>query len=188
MALKDEQKEHLSYLSSGRAIMMMPGLSKAVQVQIEKTKENDTERPPLEDSILRDRIIDYYSDVYMKGILPGLERLNEKPDHKLVELYLDYLQPNSQIVKEYYRCIHKKIISDAFIVEIKTLIDLFDLKTIALILCCHCHRKDYLITKPEIYEYVEKLLKNISETGVSYSIKDYEPYLVLDMTLEEGGY
>ena len=87
MALKDEQKEHLSYLTSGRAIMMMPGLSKAIQVQIDKTEENDTERPPLEDSALRDRIITYYSTVYKKGILPGLERLSEQPDDTLVRIY-----------------------------------------------------------------------------------------------------
>ena len=38
MALKDEQKEHLSYLASGRAIMMMPGLSKAIPSRKDRGK------------------------------------------------------------------------------------------------------------------------------------------------------
>lgn len=188
MALKEEQKEHLSYLSSGRAIMMMPGLSKAIQVQIEKTKENDTERPPIEDSVLRDRIIEYYSEVYAKGILPGLERLNERPESDLVRLYLDYLQPNSQIVKEYYRCIHKRVVSDELVNEIRSLHSLYDFKIVVQILCCYCHRKEYLVSHPEIYDYSEEILNCISEVGTLYSVKDYTNYLVLDMSLEQGGY
>ena len=89
MALKDEQKEHLSYLTAGRAIMTHPGLSKAIQVQIEETKENDTKRAPLDDEILRDKIIDYYCGIYAKGVLPGLELLGEKPSTKLIIKFIN---------------------------------------------------------------------------------------------------
>lgn len=188
MALKDEQKEHLSYLASGRAIMMMPGLSKAIQVQVEKTEENDTERPPIEDSALRKRIISYYASVYKKGILPGLERLNEKPSDELVSIYLDCLQPTSQIVKEYYKCVHKRVVSEALVEEISNIKKLYDFKTIIHILCCFCHRCEYLISHPEIYDYVEEFLNEIIDLGTSYSVKEYKNYLVLDMSLENGGF
>lgn len=188
MALKDEQKEHLSYLASGRAIMMMPGLSKAIQVQVEKTEENDTERPPLEDAALRNRIISYYASVYKKGILPGLERLNEKPCDELVSIYLDCLQPTSQIVKEYYKCVHKRVVSETLVEEISNIKKLYDFKTIIRILCCFCHRGEYLISHPEIYDYVEEFLNEIIDSGTSYTVKEYKNYLVLDMSLENGGF
>lgn len=188
MALKDEQKEHLSYLSSGRAIMMMPGLSKAIQVQIEKTEENDTERAPLEDSELRKRIIKYYLTVYKKGILPGLECLEEQPSEELVSIYLDSVQPTSQVVKEYYKCIHEKTVSDILVNEITNLKKQCDLRKIVHILCCFCHRKKYLVSRPEIYEYVEELLNKIVAQGTSYSVGEYKNYFLLDETLEQGGY
>ena len=187
MALKDEQKEHLSYLASGRAIMMMPGLSKAIQVQVEKTEENDTERPPLEDTALRNRIISYYASVYKKGILPGLERLNEKPSDELVSIYLDCLQPTSQIVKEYYKYVHKRVVSETLVKEISNIKKLYDFKTIIRILCCFCHRGEYLISHPEIYDYVEEFLNETIDSGTSYQAKEYKNYLVLDMSLENGG-
>ncbi len=188
MALKDEQKEHLSYLSSGRAIMMMPGLSKAIQVQVEKTEENDTERPPLEDSALRERIIRYYTTVYEKGILPGLEQLGEQPSEELVEIYLDSLQPSSPIVKEYYKCIHKRSVSDVLVNEVTKLKAQYNFKTIIRILCCFCHRKADLSLHPEIYDYVEELLEEIIVSGTSYSVKEYKHCLVLDMSLKQGGF
>lgn len=188
MALKDEQKEHLSYLSSGRAIMMMPGLSKAIQVQIDKTEENDTERAPLEDATLRDRIIEYYASVYKKGILPGLERLGETPSKELVGIYLESLQPSSPIVKEYYDCIHKRSVSKVLAEEAKKLKAQYDFKTIVQILCCFCHRREYLVSHPEIYDYVEEVLDNIIDTGTTYSVKEYKNYMMLDGSLEKGGY
>ena len=187
MALKDEQKEHLSYLTSGRAIMMMPGLSKAIQVQIDKSDENDTERPPIEDSALRERIIKYYSTVYKKGILPGLERLDEQPSEELVGIYLDCLQPNSQIVKEYYKCVRKRTVSDFLVNEITNLKGRYNFKTIVQLLCCFCHQ-DHLISHPEIYDCVEEFLNDIIVSGTSYSVKGYKNCLLLDTTLEQGGY
>lgn len=187
MALKDEQKEHLSYLTSGRAIMMMPGLSKAIQVQIEKTEENDTERPPLDDVELRNRIIDYYASVYKRGILPGLECLQEKPNKELVSIYLDYLHPSSNVVEGYHCCIHKRIVPEGFVKELERLKDKYDLKSISFILCSICHERDKLQSNPEIYDYVEEFLNEIIVSGESYSIKDYKNVLVLDMSKKEGG-
>ena len=177
MALKDEQKEHLSYLASGRAIMMMPELSKAIQIQIEKTKDNDTKRAPLDDQILREQIIDYYAQEYKRGILPGLEKLEKRPDKNIVSLYLDRFQSSSTIVKEYYKCIHNKNISELFVNEIKYLYSKkMDISTISKILCSHCHKTHDLEKRPEIYDYAEEFITNVLDDSKSYDFnsKNYE--------------
>jgi hypothetical protein len=188
MALKDEQKEHLSYLTSGRAIMMNPGLSKAIQIQILQTEENNTERPPLEDEFLRDKIIEYYCSVYKKGILPGLETLDEIPTKSLVRLYLNKLQPKSKIIQEYFNCIHTKKVTGFLVGEIKNLRQECNLRTIARIVCCSCCKHDQLIAHPEIYEYCEGILRKISEIGETYNVRNYEHYCDLEDRLERSGF
>lgn len=188
MALKDEQKEHLSYLTSGRAIMMNPGLSKAIQVQVIQTRENDTERPPIDDDVLRDKIVKYYCSIYKKGILPGLERLSEEPTEEVVRMYLDYMQPSSLVVKEYYNCIHSKKISETLVQDIMFFKNNYDLKIVARILCGFCHKREYLLQNPDMYDYVEDVLNGIFEDGKEYKIGEYKKYRILDDTLEKGGF
>ena len=175
MALKDEQKEHLSYLTSGRAIMMHPGLSKAIQVQILKTEENDTERPPLEDEVLRDRIIKYYAEVYKRGILPGLEGLNEKPSEELVKAYLDYLQPDSVIMKEYKYYVHNsgKCFSDAFVSELKEVQKLCDLNMVAYIIGWSCHKRKDFISNSQIYESIKSFLQSVAQKNAGVVVREY---------------
>lgn len=180
MALKDEQKEHLSYLSAGRAVMMMPGISKAIQVQIDKTDENDTERAPIDDDELRNRIVSYYADVYKKGILPGLEVQNEKPDPDIVRLYLDCLQSTSQLVKDYYMSIHKKVVSKSMLDELNRLKGEYDFELVAKLLCYHCHKKNDLEIHPEIFGYVEDLLNFVIEYGDNIIDFDSKKYSLLD--------
>lgn len=88
MALSEEQKEHLSYLVPGRVVMMHPGLDKAIQVQISKDENNNTERIPPKDIDLRDQILNYYATNYKSGIIPGLENLNEKPSVSFVDKWM----------------------------------------------------------------------------------------------------
>ena len=120
--------------------------------------------------------------------MPGLERLNEKPSDELVSIYLDCLQPTSQIVKEYYKYVHKRVVSETLVKEISNIKKLYDFKTIIRILCCFCHRGEYLISHPEIYDYVEEFLNETIDSGTSYQVKEYKNYLVLDMSLENGGF
>ena len=88
MALSEEQKEHLSYLVPGRVVMMHPGLDKAIQVQISKDENNNTERLPPKDNDLREQILNFYASNYKSGIIPGLENLNEKPSASIVDKWM----------------------------------------------------------------------------------------------------
>ena len=178
MALKDEQKEHLSYLTSGRAVMMHPGLSKAIQVQILKTEENDTERPPLEDEVLRERIIKYYADVYKRGILPGLEGLKEKPSEDLVRVYLDYLQPDSVIMKEYKYYVYNsgKKLSKNFVSELRAVQKICNLDVIVSIICRNCHKQDLVKCYPDIPGILKDLLQEVIQKDTIQPIREYSKW------------
>lgn len=99
MALEKEQKEFLSNLIPGRAVVFTQGLSKAIQVQVNaKTKTTGIpEVTPEEISVLAKQ---YYLDTYKRGVLRGLEH---KEDVTLddVTKYL-HLQ-SSDLVLGYYR-------------------------------------------------------------------------------------
>ncbi|MCD7856056.1 MAG: ATP-binding protein [Clostridiales bacterium] len=70
MALKDEQKEHLSYLETGTAIMMHPGLSKAIQIKVQQTEQNDTSRQPASDEKIRENTLRFYKKSCSRNIFP----------------------------------------------------------------------------------------------------------------------
>ena len=185
MALKDEQKEHLSYLTSGRAVMMHPGLSKAIQVQIARSDANDTERIPPEDNTLRNKIIDYYCNVYQRGILPGLEHLPEKPEREVVEVYLDEMQPDSSFIRDYKKCIHKKQIPEGFCQAVNKLGNRVSYSRIARIICYSCHKLEDVKEYPQIETYIQEFLRQIGECEEGYNIKqfDAEKYDYIDSSL-----
>ena len=184
MALKDEQKEHLSYLTSGRAIMVTPGLTKAIQVQILRTEENDTQRAPLEDDALRKKIVKYYSDVYKRGILPGLECLDERPDEELVQLYLDVLFPESKIMQEYYLCIEENDISKHFVNQLRKYKQTGYFDQIAKIICYNGHDYDQLKMHPEVYDLSKKFLLEILKSGSEYNVAKYPDRKSLRSTVD----
>lgn len=72
MALSKEQKEFLSNLVAGRAVVFTQGWQKAVQVQIFQ-KESTTGYKEIEEGEIRKIALKYYLDNYKIGILPGLE-------------------------------------------------------------------------------------------------------------------
>ena len=79
MALKEEQKEFLSNLNAGRAIMFSDNYGQALQVQIKA--DTSTANTPLEDEALASVALDYYQSFCDKPCfaklknLPAAERL-----------------------------------------------------------------------------------------------------------------
>lgn len=106
MALTTEQKDYLSNLDAGNAIVLSPGLKKAIHVKVDFDKnENDTSRNPLRDSALRDRVLEYYSSISSEGIMPGLNSLSTKPSKEQMEVYLATFHAQSAFWKEFaYLC------------------------------------------------------------------------------------
>jgi len=98
MALTDEQKEFLSSLDTGRAIMSNQNLGKAIQIQIKKLDDlstNDLEI--IETSKLKELVLTYYQKKYKKGIIEGLEFWKKKPSLLDVEMFLQFSNTNELI-------------------------------------------------------------------------------------------
>ena len=76
--LKEEQKEFLSNLPTGRAIYFTTGTDKAIQIKI-KQETDTSEQTPSNDEIM-ESVTDYYRKNYKKGLYSGLEVFSKEPD------------------------------------------------------------------------------------------------------------
>ena len=106
MSLSSEQKDFLSSLNTGRAIVFSQGWDKALQVQIKMTTNTTGDRY-VEDSELTERIIDFYQK---NNIILGLRYL----DRKATEEEFEYCKLVSSYQKE------AKIFKELFENKIKT--------------------------------------------------------------------
>lgn len=100
MSLTSEQKNFLSSLNTGRAIVFSQGWDKALQVQIKRTTNTTGDRY-VEDYELTDRVIDFYQ---RNNIILGLKYL----DRKAIQEEFEYCklvssnQKESKIFKELF--------------------------------------------------------------------------------------
>lgn len=88
IVLDKEQKEFLSNLDTGRAVVFSQGYAKAIQVRVNKMNDIDNTKQ-IKDSELRDSVYKYYADNYEKGIITNSQYLKEKPDFKQIQDLLD---------------------------------------------------------------------------------------------------
>jgi len=87
IVLEKEQKEFLSNLETGRAIVFSQGFNKAVQVQIEeKAKTSDAQPDP---EIIRENVLEFYAKNYKAGIIEGSQYFSAKPSVEQMEWLLE---------------------------------------------------------------------------------------------------
>lgn len=96
MALRPEQKEFLSYLDVGRAVVITEGWKKPLQVKVDQVAST-TGRREVNERILRDRALAYYAGSNHTGVIPGLADLKEPLTQEIVEEYLGYLQTDTLV-------------------------------------------------------------------------------------------
>lgn len=93
IVLNHEQKEFLSNLEAGRAIVFTQGFNKAIQVQV-KSETNTTSKVQVEEDKLQEIVYKYYADNYKHGIIMGTQFFGHKPSVKeiadFIELSRDY--------------------------------------------------------------------------------------------------
>ena len=106
MVLSDEQKDFLSRLETGRAIVFTQGWAKAVQVQIAKST-NTTGEQAIAESQLRKTALAYYCQGHRRGIFPGIEDWRETPSIEEFEEYLQNLGDGE--VEAEYRVLSKTL-------------------------------------------------------------------------------
>ena len=100
MSLASEQKNFLSSLNTGRAIVFSQGWDKALQVQIKRTTNTTGDRY-VEDHELTERIIDFYQG---NNIILGLKYLDRKATQEEFEYckLVSSNQKESKIFKELF--------------------------------------------------------------------------------------
>ena len=88
IVLDKDQKEFLSNLETGRAIVFSQGYNKALQVQIRRMTETDA-KIKIVDNDLRDSVYDYYIKNYKKGIIINTQFLDKEPTFEELQKILD---------------------------------------------------------------------------------------------------
>ena len=99
MALSKDQKEFLSSLEVGRAVVFTQGWDKAIQVQIEQIT-NTTDKEIISEDIIRKNALNFYRETYKSGVIEGLQTLEDKPSIELIDEYLEFIQEDV-FAKEY---------------------------------------------------------------------------------------
>lgn len=90
MALEEEQKQFLSNLATGRAVLFSDNVGQAVQVQIDR--DTDTSKNPLSNKELRRRAFEYYLKKCERNIFLPLRRdVSELPE-ELRECALEFIR------------------------------------------------------------------------------------------------
>ena len=89
MILEKEQKEFLSSLPTGRAVVFSQGWSKAVQVQI-KLLTNTTSDEEVDEQILKDSCIDYYRKNYRREIFAGSNIFDREPTFEEMKTIIEF--------------------------------------------------------------------------------------------------
>lgn len=88
IVLDKEQKEFLSNLETGRAVVFTQGFNKALQVQIDHLT-NTTSGEQISEERLQEIVYDYYAQHYKSGVIQGSECFKEVPTRKQMAALID---------------------------------------------------------------------------------------------------
>ena len=107
MALNDEQKEFLSYLDVGRAIVITEGWKKPVQVQVHPRAETNDSISGLNPKDLEKQLAEkayaYYAEHNSTGVLPGFSTFLDKVTPNVVKEYFILQQQDIMLQDQYLR-------------------------------------------------------------------------------------
>lgn len=84
IALEKEQKDFLSKLGPGRAVVFSQGFDKAIQVQI-KNSTNTTSEEQIAEEEIRKTALGYYREHYKRGIIPGSQFYEKQPNVETIQ-------------------------------------------------------------------------------------------------------
>lgn len=184
MALKEEQKEHLSYLEPGSAIMMNPGLNKAIQLKIMQTSDNDTKRVPPKDDELRESCLMFYASVHKEGILPGLERLKKEPSLKQMKIYFNYLLPDSEFVKNYKNMVRFHKVDGQLWETLRDIVDENGLDTIVELIQSSIYDLNHISMDVDFYKILKAFISELLKQGSEMNIASFKEIDYLELIKE----
>ena len=109
MSLTDEQKGFLSNLVTGRAVVFSQGWSKSLQVQIKQMK--NTTDDFVEENILREHALIFYSKNYFSGMIPEIAFLEQAPSVEKVSKLLAHSDSFENIKERLKKLLRKPKVS-----------------------------------------------------------------------------
>lgn len=163
IVLNNDQKEFLSNLETGRAIVFSQGYGKALQVQIRRVTETDAEIK-IVDEDLRDSVYEYYSKNYKKGIITNTQFLDKEPSYEQLQKILDISREKELCKAVYiYGCMYKKFPSSDMLESIEKILNDEDMKKIYIeISKAKSIKPDIVIRKDEQVKLLKKYIDKFS--------------------------
>lgn len=92
MSLTDDQRNFLSNLKIGRAIMFTGEWNKAIQVEVD---ELETKDDPIDPKVLRKAALELYAQSYKRGIIDCSELFSKEPSVEEMEKLLENVNMNA---------------------------------------------------------------------------------------------
>lgn len=100
MALSEEQKEFLSFLDKGRAIVFSQGWDSSLQVKM-ISETNTANREIINEEIIHEAVLNYYCSNYKRGIYQSLSYMNTQPNPSDFMEHLKYQMDLSELKDEF---------------------------------------------------------------------------------------
>lgn len=104
MALNEDQRDFLSYLETGRAVVITEGWKKPVQIKITPRSQTDDKKSNHEMSNIKEwlskKCYEYYAEHNHCGVIPGFSSYEGKLTSNMVEEYLTLLREDSFFANE----------------------------------------------------------------------------------------
>lgn len=166
MVLSDEQKEFLSNLETGRAVLFTQGYQKAVQVQIERTSDTTSDEV-VEEYTLRDKVIDFYCKIYKKGVFQGLECFDKEPTKEEFERFQSKIN-NSMFIQAYEEFLNGKrsVWEDELKQDLENMIEIFGKELLAKIILTKYYNINSLYSTNERKEFIKKFIDDYIDNAV----------------------
>jgi len=164
MALSDEQKEFLSSLETGRAIVYTGGWSKALQVQIDKVTNTTGEKTVTED-IIRRNIMEFYRKSYKRAVFQGLEHFEHIPSLEELETVVNFIN-NGKLDKEYKNFFKSLKLKQSLVEVVKQVISKLGLEITSAYLTSKFRLDTETRNIEEIKEYVLDFLNHVLEENI----------------------
>ena len=132
ISLSKEQKDFLSSLTTGRAIVFSQGWTKALQVQI-KQRTNTTSDEIIAEDRLKSRVEDFYVENYKKGIFIGTkyEKISKEDfefcrefstNKEAVKIFKEFFEENTNSFKE-FKDTASLLVDKSFWKEVKSVLN-----------------------------------------------------------------
>ncbi|MDY4574044.1 MAG: hypothetical protein SPD90_03195, partial [Intestinibacter sp.] len=180
MVLSDEQKEFLSNLEVGRAVVFTQGFQKAVQVQIDRTSDTTGGEEP-DEKDLRRRAVEFYCDTYKKGIFLGLDAFDEKPSFEEFEKFNNCILEN-KFIREYENFLNEAEVSTKLKVydknlaeELEFFVEQFNKNFVAKVLFSLYYRDED--DKEKFISDLEKLIEDYLNNDINKKYFQYNLYI-----------